>query len=120
MKKLRKASSITLCLTLFATLLAACGSTNEEGSATSTIEGVKKEGFPIVDKTLTLKVMSQDAGVADWSTMPVLQEMEKLSGIKLEYQLSPIDSFETKKIWYLPAGTCRICSMLRTSSQPSR
>ncbi|WP_127547943.1 extracellular solute-binding protein [Paenibacillus amylolyticus] len=104
MKKLRKASSITLCLTLFATLLAACGSTNEDGGTTSKVEGVKKEGFPIVDKTLTLKVMSQDAGVADWSTMPVLQEMEKLSGIKLEYQLSPIDSFETKKNLVFASG----------------
>lgn len=48
--------------------------------------------------------MSQDAGVADWSTMPVLQEMEKLSGIKLEYQLSPIDSFETKKNLVFASG----------------
>ena len=48
--------------------------------------------------------MSQDAGVADWNTMPVLQEMEKLSGIKLEYQLSPIDSFETKKNLVFASG----------------
>lgn len=47
MKKLRKASSITLCLTLFATLLAACGSTNEDGSTTSKVEGVKKKVSPL-------------------------------------------------------------------------
>ena len=39
-----------------------------------------------MDKELTLKMMSQDAGVADWNKMAVLQEMEKLTGIKLEYQ----------------------------------
>ncbi|ACX68256.1 extracellular solute-binding protein [Paenibacillus sp. FSL H8-0457] len=109
MKKLRKASSILLCLTLSATMLAACGSPKGDGAATApsgtaSTEGVKKEGFPIVDEPITLTVMSQDAGVADWNTMPVLQEMEKLSGIKLEYQLSPIDSFETKKNLVFASG----------------
>lgn len=111
MKNLRKASSILLCLTISASLLAACGSSKGDGGSGSassdssaTVEGVKKEGFPIVDKPLTLKVMSQDAGVADWNKMPVLQEMEKLSGIHLEYQLSPIDSFETKKNLMFASG----------------
>ncbi|KAF9117632.1 hypothetical protein BGX30_005284 [Mortierella sp. GBA39] len=36
--------------------------------------------------------------------MPVLQEMEKLTGIHLEYQLSPIDSFETKKNLVFASG----------------
>lgn len=102
MKKLRKASSILLCLTLSVGLLTACGSPkgNEEGASTpgsATAEGVKKEGFPIVDEPITLTVMSQDAGVADWNTMPVLQEYEKMTNIKLQYQLVPSDSFETKK-----------------------
>ncbi|WP_145141558.1 MULTISPECIES: ABC transporter substrate-binding protein [Paenibacillus] len=107
MKKLRKASSILLCLTVSASLLAACGSNGDGGSSSAAgtaAEGVKKEGFPIVDKPLTLKVMSQDAGVADWNKMPVLQEMEKLTGIHLEYQLSPIDSFETKKNLVFASG----------------
>ena len=90
-------------------MLAACGSPKGDGAATApsgtaSTEGVKKEGFPIVDEPITLTVMSQDAGVADWNTMPVLQEMEKLSGIKLEYQLSPIDSFETKKNLVFASG----------------
>ncbi|MEC0368621.1 ABC transporter substrate-binding protein [Paenibacillus chibensis] len=108
MKKLRKASSILLCLTLSASLLAACGTSKEEGASSaagsSTAEGVKKDGFPIVDKPITLSVMSQDAGVADWNKMPVLQEMEKLTGIKLTYQLSPIDSFDTKKNLVFASG----------------
>ena len=89
-------------------MLATCGSPKGDGatapSGTASTEGVKKEGFPIVDEPITLTVMSQDAGVADWNTMPVLQEMEKLSGIKLEYQLSPIDSFETKKNLVFASG----------------
>ncbi len=83
MNKIRKASSIALCLAVSVSLLAACGSkegAGEKGSASpSAAEGVKKEGFPIVDKPITLKVMSQDAGKADWNQMPVLKEMEKLT-----------------------------------------
>ncbi|MCR8641136.1 extracellular solute-binding protein [Paenibacillus sp. N1-5-1-14] len=96
MSKLRKTSVLALSLTLAMSALAGCGAPKEEAKG-DTAADVKKEGFPIVDKPLTLKIMSQDAGKADWNTMPALQEMEKLTGIKMEYQLTPIDSFETKK-----------------------
>ncbi|GAB6991684.1 type 2 periplasmic-binding domain-containing protein [Paenibacillus pini] len=108
MKNLRKASSMLLCLTVASTLLAACGSSKGEDSSASgtskTAQDVKKEGFPIIDKPLTLSMMSQDAGVADWNKMPVNQEMEKLTGIKFTYQLSPIDSFATKKNLVFASG----------------
>lgn len=113
MKKLRKSSVLLLCFTLLMSLLAACGSSKDEGAASGTndtaasktAEGVTKEGFPIVNKPLTLTMMSQDVGVADWNKMPVLQEMEKLTGIKLEYQNSPSDSFATKKNLVFASGT---------------
>ncbi|MFC4810995.1 ABC transporter substrate-binding protein [Paenibacillus sp. GCM10023250] len=122
MKKLRKASSVLVGLTLTASVLAACGSANDnEGAASDSggaangngaaatngaadAEGVKKDGFPIVGKPLTLTMMSQDAGVADWKQMPVLQEMEKLTGITFTYQLAPIDSFAAKKNLVFASG----------------
>ncbi|WP_028609416.1 extracellular solute-binding protein [Paenibacillus harenae] len=116
MKKLRKASSLLLSLALLISLLAACSSPKNEGTAgegnnaadtpTASAEagGVSKEGFPIVSEPVTLKLMSQDVGVADWTKMPVLQEMEKLSGIKLEFQNAPIDSFATKKNLVFASG----------------
>ncbi|MDQ6420278.1 extracellular solute-binding protein [Paenibacillus sp. LHD-117] len=117
MKKLHKASSLLLSFTLLASVAAACGSPNEEGTTnggntntaaeTSTpeaSEGVSKEGFPIVSEPITLTMMSQDVGVADWNKMPVLQEMEKLSGIKLEFQNAPLDSFATKKNLVFASG----------------
>ncbi|MBM7569320.1 ABC transporter substrate-binding protein [Paenibacillus sacheonensis] len=121
MKKVRKASLILLSLTASALLLQACGSNSNGGNngeanagtnagsnagsnANAAEGGVKKEGFPIVGEPLTLKLMSQDAGVADWNKMPVMQEMEKLSGIHMDYQLSPIDSFATKKNLIFASG----------------
>lgn len=115
MKKLQKFSSALLGVTLLASLLGACGSPNDEGNANGGnangakpaeggAEGVSKEGFPIVSEPVTLKLMSQDVGVADWNKMPVLQEMEKLTGIKLEFQNAPIDSFATKKNLVFASG----------------
>lgn len=115
MKKLHKASSLLLSLTLLVSVVTACGSPNNEGktnggnsaSGTSTSnesKGVSKEGYPIVSEPLTLKMMSQDVGVADWNKMPVLQEMEKLTGIKLQFQNAPLDSFATKKNLVFASG----------------
>ncbi|MGG1634973.1 extracellular solute-binding protein [Paenibacillus sp. FSL K6-3182] len=114
MKKLKKASSLLLSITLLASVLAACGSPNEgksnngstgsKGSTSVEASGVSKDGFPIVKEPITLKMMSQDVGVADWNQMPVLQEMEKLTGIKLQFQNAPLDSFATKKNLVFASG----------------
>lgn len=103
-----------LSITLLASVLAACGSPNEgksnngstgsKGSTSVEASGVSKDGFPIVKEPITLKMMSQDVGVADWNQMPVLQEMEKLTGIKLQFQNAPLDSFATKKNLVFASG----------------
>lgn len=108
MQQFRKSWVLLLCLTMLVSILSACGSSNEpkanEGgeSASGT---VKKEGFPIVDEPITLTMMAPDVGVADWDKMPVLQEMEKLTGVKLKFQNAPQDSFETKKNLVLASGS---------------
>jgi len=107
MKQLRKASAVLLSLTLLSSLMAACGSSDDKGSANkgkTTAAIANKEGFPIVKEPLTLTMMSQDVGVADWNKMQVIQEMEKLTGIKLQFQNSPVDSFETKKNLVFASG----------------
>jgi putative aldouronate transport system substrate-binding protein len=109
MNKIRKASLILLSLTTSAALLQACGADSNDGNTgttnTNVSEGaISKDAFPIVDKPLTLKMMSQDVGVADWNKMPVMQEMENITGIHMEYQNSPVDSFATKKNLVFASG----------------
>ena len=113
MKKFKKITTLLLIVTLLGSILAACnsngknnnttggnvtnsGNSSNGGEATAT-NVVRKEGFPIVDEAITLTIMSQDAGMADWKDMPTLQEMEALSNVKLNYQLVPFDSFATRK-----------------------
>ncbi|ACT00159.1 extracellular solute-binding protein [Paenibacillus sp. JDR-2] len=117
MNRISRASSVILSVTMTASILAACSSSNENNNSASpsssanssspeasTDSGVKKDGFPIVDKPITLKMMSQDVGKADWNTMPALKEMEKLTNIKFTYQLTPLDSFSTKKNLVFASG----------------
>lgn len=111
MQKLQQKGALALSLILLVSLLSACGSSNKtaEGgnsgdTGSSNAAGVKKDGFPIVDKPITLTMLAPDAGMADWSTMPVVQEMEKLSNIKVEFQTTPIDSFATKKNLVFASG----------------
>jgi len=67
-------------------------------------EAFNKEGFPIVNEPITLSIMAPDTGMQNWKDMPVLQEMEKLTGIKLEYRNAPMDSFDTKKNLVFASG----------------
>ncbi|ANS76894.1 ABC transporter substrate-binding protein [Paenibacillus yonginensis] len=114
MQKLQQKGALVLSLILLVSLLSACGSSNNktaEGSGNSGAAGssnaaseVKKDGFPIVDTPITLTMMAPDSGMADWNTMPVVKEMEKLSNIKVEFQTAPIDSFATKKNLVFASG----------------
>ncbi|WP_274655469.1 extracellular solute-binding protein [Paenibacillus humicola] len=115
---MKKSAALSVSLTLLASVLAACGSDSgkDAGSAAAgtsaankpaadAASDVSKDGFPIVSKPLTLKMMSQDIGVQDWNKMPVLQDMEKMTGIKMQYQNVPTDSFSAKKNLIFASGT---------------
>jgi putative aldouronate transport system substrate-binding protein len=110
MREVQKKGALALCSVLLMSALAACGPSDKSadgsagGDALKTAEGVKKDGFPIVDKPLTLTLLSPDAGKAEWSKMPVIQEMEKLTNIKLDVQTAPIDSFTSKKNLVFASG----------------
>lgn len=106
MKKGRKKGAVALSgLLLFSVLASACqsgGSSTE--SAAETGGAVSKDGFPIVEEPITLSVFAPSADMAPWDTMPVIEEMEKLSNIKIEFQTAPIDSFPTKKNLVFASG----------------
>lgn len=70
---------------------------NKEG-AVSTESGVKKEGFPIVENQISLKMFTRVAPVnGPFKDMPVFQDYEKMSNIKVEFIETPTDGFAEKK-----------------------
>lgn len=57
---------------------------------------VNKEGFPITKDTLELTMMAPNLGLAEWADMPLIQDYEKKTNIKLSFQTPPQSEFSTK------------------------
>ncbi|MBW7453109.1 extracellular solute-binding protein [Paenibacillus sepulcri] len=104
MRAFKKSTILIVTAALIITLAGCSSSDSETGGASQESELVHKEGFPIVDDPLTLTMMAPDVGIQNWKDMPVIQEMEKLTNIRLEFQNAPKDSFETKKNLVFASG----------------
>ena len=83
-----------------------CNNNGNEGGSNSgssnpvelTDTSVKTEGFPIVESPITLKMFTRVAPVnGPFKDMPVFQDYEKLSNIKVEFIETPTDGFTEKK-----------------------
>ncbi|MFB9276937.1 extracellular solute-binding protein [Cohnella cellulosilytica] len=87
--------------------LSGCGSQEKKNGneASSAADNVSKEGFPVVKEPLTLTMMGPDVGIQNWGDMAVFEEMEKLTGIHMEFQNSPKEGFEAKKNLVFASGT---------------
>ncbi|MEG0752479.1 MAG: extracellular solute-binding protein [Angelakisella sp.] len=91
--------------------VSACGKTNLEtdpisassGSGTQSMpttasSNLNEAAFPIVNEQITLSVFGQrDANHAEWKDMLVMQEYEKMTNIKLDYQEVPQQGYDEKK-----------------------
>lgn len=102
--KTRKKLILALGITLFSTLLVACGTSNgnkkEEGNnAKESSVKLNTDGqFPIIaeGEELTLSIMAPGIGLAEWKDMPTLQEYMKITGIETTYVTPPDADFPTK------------------------
>ena len=70
----------------------------ETGAAAKSGISVNKTGYPIVNEPITYEVMAiQNAWGRNWGEMPLFQQYEKLSGIKINWTMIP-DSERVQKI----------------------
>ncbi|OZB92136.1 extracellular solute-binding protein [Paenibacillus sp. XY044] len=108
MKTRKRGLNLLLAVALVASVLSGCGSTEKEtegNKPSAAADNVSKEGFPVVKEPLSLMMMGPDVGIQQWDKMLVFQEMEKLTGIHMEFQNAPKNSFETKKNLVFASGT---------------
>jgi len=69
--------------------------TAPEGAASN---AVSKEGFPIVQEPIKLKMFTRIAPVnGPFKDMPVFQDYEKMSNVQVEFIEAPTDGFQEKK-----------------------
>lgn len=120
---------IVLCVfTVVSSVFTACGTktadgTNDGGKKQSG-EKIITEGYslPIVNDAFTLKFATADNPDAAHSYtqyLPVWQELEKRTGIKVEFEVAPADQYNTVMLTRLAAGT-NLPDVVRLPDDPMR
>jgi putative aldouronate transport system substrate-binding protein len=88
------------CLTLF--LLASCG--GKKAASGGSVAAFNETGFPIVNEPLTLRVIASKHTVTkDYNELPVFQELEQKTGIKINWEYTGPD-WGTNKPLVLASG----------------
>jgi len=98
----KKKSLLVLFITLSLLLvISACSkddesnNTNDEGEVS---ENFNKEGYPIVDESVTLEIMGEKSPIQpEWGEMGFFEEMEELTNINFKYRTSTDEDFTQNK-----------------------
>ncbi|GHH97816.1 extracellular solute-binding protein [Neobacillus kokaensis] len=97
---MKKLVLIFMICSLFISILAACTQKQKAQQNDLTAKGkaaVNKEGFPIVNKKITLTMFAPNVGVSKWEDMKYFKRMEKKTNIHFIFNTPPEESFETRK-----------------------
>lgn len=84
--------------------LTACGNENAnvenktDTSAITTVDAkkVNKEGYPIVDDSITMTMIAPGLGLNEWNDMDFIKDYEEKTNIKLDITTPPQSDFKTK------------------------
>ena len=137
-KNLKKVLSLALLGSMMVSMLGACGNSSEKSGSSagkastastgksSTASGQTADGKPstwIADRTINIQAYVDDIGYSlpkDFNNTPVMQELTKRTGIKLNIQYTPGDSDAKVLASQLAAGTIPdvIISYLDDSTRP--
>jgi putative aldouronate transport system substrate-binding protein len=106
MVKNKKKVSMALVLGLTASL-ALTGCTNNETTGSDKAEKVafNETGLPIVDKQVTLNIVSPKAALApDYSEMVIFDRLQEATNVKINWNNIPGDGYQEKKNLMLASG----------------
>lgn len=111
----RRLLALILATTMAVTALVGCGKTNatgkeevvssettkpsEEAEKVEEISNFNKEGYPIVNDEITLKVLigiRDTDNLVDPAEMPAIQRLEEQTGIKVEWEVIKSSEWDTK------------------------
>jgi putative aldouronate transport system substrate-binding protein len=82
---------------LFITVAGLSANGNNEKAASESTGNLNKTGFPLVNEPVTLIATAvQHPWSRDWNEMPMFQEYEELSGVKVEFEMIPQSDMKEK------------------------
>lgn len=100
MKKSRKALRVTATALLAFSLLAGCSGNNSPSpAAEEPSSNFNPTGLPIVKEPITLKMIAGKAPTTapDWKQTMLWQEYEKMTNIKVDWEMIPSDTMSEKR-----------------------
>lgn len=91
-----KLTAMMMSVVMAATVAAGCSKGKNSAEADA---GFNKEGYPIVDKKITLSVMGCTNGSMpdDWNDLVLFKELEKLTNIHLDFKVVDSNNYEQQK-----------------------
>ncbi|WP_255286700.1 MULTISPECIES: ABC transporter substrate-binding protein [unclassified Bacillus (in: firmicutes)] len=105
-KNKKKSMAMALILGLSASLaLTGCSNSDSASSEKKADTPFHKTGLPIVDKQVTLNIVSPKAALApDYSKMVIFDRLQKATNVKIKWNNIPGDGYQEKKNLMLASG----------------
>ncbi|MNS36919.1 Lipoprotein LipO precursor [compost metagenome] len=108
---MKKGLSFALCLTLAGSMaLAGCSKTNDNGNSgaqtgSESAAKVNKDGLPIVNDKLTLKMVAPKSPLApNFGEMEIFKRLEKSTNVHIDWENIPDTDYTEKKSLLLASG----------------
>lgn len=95
LKKSGKKVMASLGVAALGLTLVGCQSGGGDAATDAKEVEVNKTGFPVVDETITLKMMGPGTGMQDWADMPLFQEYAEKTNIEFDFITPPMNDFQT-------------------------
>lgn len=106
-KRMKKSKASTILVLGLTATLALTGCTNNDSASSDSAEKVtfNKTGLPIVDKQVTLNIVSSKAALApDYSEMVIFDRLQEATNVKIKWNNIPGDGYQEKKNLMLASG----------------
>ncbi|ALS26505.1 ABC transporter substrate-binding protein [Paenibacillus sp. 32O-W] len=108
MKKLKTLARMSVAAVLSMSLIAGCSGEPSSGPQTGEEPSgnLNATGLPIVNEPITLKMVAGKAPTTapDWSQTMLWQEYEKMTNVKIEWEMIPTDNLAEKRNIMLAGG----------------
>lgn len=106
-KRMKRSKASTILVVGLTATLALTGCTNNDSASSNNAEKVafNKTGLPIVDKQVTLNIVSPKAALApDYSEMVIFDRLQEATNVKIKWNNIPGDGYQEKKNLMLASG----------------
>lgn len=103
--KFNRIGFISLLFVVITVLMIGCSSNNDQNESEGPSDNFNKEGFPIVDDSISLTMFGADNSLQDdWEDMSLFKYMEDKTNIKFDFDTTATSDIDDKRNLILSSG----------------